>query len=169
MSKFFISEVPTLWNLRTGPMKRLNDSSDVPEARPGILLKTHTSSKRKTRLHSTFPRRNGYSWLRQHKSRRQESLWWIPELVCTWSARETLTLLSWRPWGHREVRRRWWRPTARCKQEKKREKMSNNWTYSWHLCFLKKLPQSWFTSEFFLNYTFTYFSIIFITRFRIWC
>ena len=24
-------------------------------------------------------------------------LWWIPELVCTWSARKTFTLLSWRP------------------------------------------------------------------------
>ena len=41
-------------------MKRLKDSSDVPEARLGILLKTFTSSKKKTRLHSTFPRRNGY-------------------------------------------------------------------------------------------------------------
>ena len=29
MSEFLISEVPTLWNLRTGPMKRLNDSSDI--------------------------------------------------------------------------------------------------------------------------------------------
>ena len=32
-SKILISEVPTLWNLRTG---RLNDSSDVPEARLGL-------------------------------------------------------------------------------------------------------------------------------------
>ena len=58
-------------------MKRLHDSSDVPEARLGILLKTYTSSKKKTRLHSTFPRRNGYSRLRQQMSRRKESLWWI--------------------------------------------------------------------------------------------
>ena len=28
---------------------------------------------------------------------------------------------------------------------------------------------SWFISEFFLNYTFTYFSIMFITGFRVWC
>ena len=48
-------------------MKKLNDSSDVPEARLGILLKTYTSSKKKTRLHSTFPRRNGYSRLRNLK------------------------------------------------------------------------------------------------------
>ena len=34
-------------------MKRLNDSSDVPEARLGILPKTCTSSKKKTRQHST--------------------------------------------------------------------------------------------------------------------
>ena len=33
----------------------------------------------KTRLHSTFPWRNGYSRLRQQKSRRQESLQLIPE------------------------------------------------------------------------------------------
>ena len=42
-----ISEVLTLWK-RTSPMKKLEDSSDVPEARRGI-------SKKKTRLHSTFP------------------------------------------------------------------------------------------------------------------
>ena len=35
-------------------MKRLNGSSDVPEARVGILLKTFTSSKKKTRLQSTL-------------------------------------------------------------------------------------------------------------------
>ena len=80
--------------------------------------------REKTRLHSTRPRNTGYSRLRQQKSRRKESLWWIPELVCIWSASETLTLLSWRPWGHRGVRRRWWRPTARCKQEKTPRYMS---------------------------------------------
>ena len=143
-SNILISEVPTLWNLRTGPMKRLKDNSDVPEARLGTLTKIYTGSKRKTKLHSTRPQKNGYCPLRQQKSWRKKSLWWIPELVCIWSASETLTLLSWRPWGHRGVRRRWWRPTARCKQEKKRQKQrctSKNWTYSWRLCFLKKLPK----------------------------
>ena len=71
-------------------MKRLNDSSDVPEARRGILPKNkYTSSKKKTRLHCTFPLRNGYSLLRQQKNRRKESLWVILELVCIWLARET--------------------------------------------------------------------------------
>ena len=46
---------------------------------------------------------------------------WFQERVCIWSVRKTLTLPSWRPWGQQEVRRRWWRPTARCKQEKKRQ------------------------------------------------
>ena len=50
-------------------MKRLNDSSDVPEARLGILLKPCTSSMKRTRLHVTFPERNGYSRLRRQKSR----------------------------------------------------------------------------------------------------
>ena len=39
------------------------------------LAKNITSSKKKTRLHSSFPQRNGYSRLRQQKSRRKESLW----------------------------------------------------------------------------------------------
>ena len=37
--KILISEVPTLWNLRTGPMKRLKDNSDAFEARHGTLPK----------------------------------------------------------------------------------------------------------------------------------
>ena len=63
-------------------MKRLNDSSDVPEARLGTLPKTFTSSKRTTKLHFILPRRNGYSQLRQQKSRSSslgETLWgsWV--------------------------------------------------------------------------------------------
>ena len=70
MSKFLIREVPTLCNLRTGPMKRLKDSSDVPEAKRGIsLAKKHIQAQRKrTRLHSTFPQRTGYSRLRQQRA-----------------------------------------------------------------------------------------------------
>ena len=102
-----------------------------------LCQKTFTSSKKKTRRHSTRSRKNGSSRLRKQKSR----LWWIPELVCSWSARKTLTLLSWRPWGHREVRRRWWRQMVKCEPEKKPRYMSMNSTYSWHLCFLEKHPQ----------------------------
>ena len=100
-------------------MKRLKDNSDATEARHGTLPKIFSSSKKKTKLHSTRPRRNGYSRLRQQKSLRKESLWWIPELACIWSTRNTLTQPNWRPGGHWGVRRWWWRPTARCKQEKK--------------------------------------------------
>ena len=67
--------------LSFSPMKRLKDNSDVPKARHGTLPKTYTSSKRTTKLHSTRPRKNGYSRLRQQKTRRKESLWWIPEQV----------------------------------------------------------------------------------------
>ena len=38
--------------------------------------------------------------------------------VCKWWVKKTLTLLSWSPLRHQEVR---WRPTAKCKQEKKRQ------------------------------------------------
>ena len=45
------------------------------------------------------------------------------------------------PWGLRRIRRRWWRPMARCKQEKKPQYLSKNWTFSWQWCFSKKHPQ----------------------------
>ena len=38
-SNLDISGVPTLWNSRIGPTKRLKDKSDVPKARLGILQK----------------------------------------------------------------------------------------------------------------------------------
>ena len=41
---------------------------------------------------------------------------------------------------HRGVRRRWRRPTARCKPEKERRYTSSSWTYSSKLCFLNKTP-----------------------------
>ena len=53
-------------------MKRLNDITDVPDARLGILPTTFSSSKKKTRLHSTFPWRNVYSRLRQQKLEERE-------------------------------------------------------------------------------------------------
>ena len=46
-------------------MERLKDNTDVPEARHGTLPKTITSSKKKTRLHSTRPRKNGYHELHE--------------------------------------------------------------------------------------------------------
>ena len=121
---------PYAKKIRGSVPRRLKDKSDEPKARLGISPKTFTSSKRTTKLHSTRPRKNGYSRLRQQKSQRKESLWWIFGGSSMWSASETLTMLSWRPWGHRGVLRRW-RPKARCEQIKKRRYTSNNGTYSW--------------------------------------
>ena len=56
-----VSEVSTLQNSRIGPTKRLDDNSDVPKARLGILPKIFTSSKRTTGLHSSHLQRSGFS------------------------------------------------------------------------------------------------------------
>ena len=90
MSKFLISEVPTLWHLRTGPM---NNSSDVPEARLGILLKSYTSKEEKDKAAFCFPATGCVN----KRAGGKKSLWLIPERVCIWSVRKILTLLSWRP------------------------------------------------------------------------
>ena len=103
------------------------------------LCQTHFQAHRERQSYILLaPGRLGTPGCVNKKSRMK---WWIPELVCIWSVRETLTLLSWRPWRHREVRRRWWLPTERCKRGKKPLYMSKNWTYSWRLCFSKELPQ----------------------------
>ena len=73
-----------------------NNASQT-SSRHGTLPETYTSSKKKKRLHSTRPRKNGYCRLPQQKSRKKESMWWIPELVCIRSASEILTLPNWRP------------------------------------------------------------------------
>ena len=108
------------------------------------LFKTHTRSRKRSKLHSTRLRKNGYSRLRQQKSRRKESLLWIPELVCIWSARKTFTLWSWRRWAYRNIQRRWWRPTARCKPQREVTVISKNWTCSSKLFFSKKTPVFFF-------------------------
>ena len=54
-------------------MKRLKDSSDVPEARLGILPKTYTSSK-KDKAAFYFPAEERVLRLRQQKSRKKDSL-----------------------------------------------------------------------------------------------
>ena len=52
----------------------------MPEAR------LDTSSKRKDKATFYSP---SEEWVLPPASRRKESLWWIPELVCTWSVKET--------------------------------------------------------------------------------
>ena len=56
-------------------------------------------------------------------------------------SKKDLNSAEWRPWGHRRIRRRWWREKVRCKPDKKPLYLSKNWTYLSKLCFLKKLPQ----------------------------
>ena len=117
---------PTLWNLRTGPMQRLNDSSDVPEARLGILLKTFTSSKQIQGCILLSRGGMGIPGCVNKRAGGKRVCSWFRRLVCISSARKTLTLPSWRPWGYRKILRRWWRPMARCKPEKNPLKMSKN-------------------------------------------
>ena len=138
-STILIGEVTTPKNLGTGPVKRLTDNSDAPEARRGIFQKTFSSSKRKTRLHSTYPRRNGCSRLRKQKSGKKDSLWWIPELECTWSVRKTFTLLSWR--DNEDIKKSDDGKRRGANKRRSDSTCQNNWTYLTKLCFLKKLPQ----------------------------
>ena len=49
---FLISEVPTLWNLRTDLKKRLKDKSDAPAETRGDWPRISWSSKKRTKLHS---------------------------------------------------------------------------------------------------------------------
>ena len=152
-SNLDISEVPTKENSRIGPTKRLKDKSDVPKTRLGILpkIKHVYMYVYKYMYIQAQSERPGYTLVACRKvgspkclSKRARG-----ERVCGWFPCEYAfggqwerpqTLLSWRSWGHQGVRRRWWRPTARCEQKKKPRYMCNNWTCSSLLCFFKKLP-----------------------------
>ena len=74
-SKFLISEVPTLWNLRTDLQERPKDKSDAPAVTRGDLPKIFTSSKRRTKLHSVRPSRSGFCRPHPRYNPRKESLW----------------------------------------------------------------------------------------------
>ena len=107
-----------------------------PKTTLGILPKLFTSSKKKER--ATFYSFSEESTIKSEGERVCGRFW---TKHAYGSARETLTQPTWRPWGHRQVLRRWWRPTARCKPDMKPRYTSKNWTHSWRSCFLKKHSQ----------------------------
>ena len=127
-SKILTSKVPALWNLRTGPKKRLKDNSDAPEARHGTLPRTCTSSKRQGYILLARGRMGTPSCVKKRAGGKRVCGTFRSKYAYGQQERKTLTLPNWRPWGYRRIRRRWWRPTARCKQEKKPRYMSKNWT-----------------------------------------
>ena len=184
-------------------MKRLKDSSDVPEARLGILLKTGFKLKEKEKAALYSP---AEEWVLPAASTKElEEIEFVvdsgasmhmvskkdlnsPELETMRTSRSPTTVMT----ANGEVQTR----------ERKRRKMSSNWTYSSKVMLLEETPavlsleklcedhgfsyhwisgqkphlikngeridcNSWFINEFFLNYTCTYFSIIFITGFRV--
>ena len=54
-------------------------------------------------------------------------------------------LLSWRPRGHREVRRRWWRPTARSAKTTRDRELSDSWTGFTRFIVLNEKPPDGYT------------------------
>ena len=94
---------------------------------------THIQAQRERQGYIPLSRKNGSSRLRKPKSRRKESLWWIQELVHMVSEKDHNS-------AELQTVKISRNPTT-CKAEKKPRYMSKNWTYSWRLCFLKKLPQ----------------------------
>ena len=124
-SKFLISEVPKLWNLRTDLKKRLKDKSDAPAARHGILPEIFTSSKRRTKLHSTHLRRefvvDSEASMHMVSKRYLNSA----ELETMETPRRPTTVM-----------------TANGEVQTKEEAtvLSKNWTCSWRWCYLKKHP-----------------------------
>ena len=116
-------------------MKRLNESSDVPEARLGIMPRTYTSSKKKTRFY--FP---AEEWVLPAASTKEPE---EREFVVDSGA--SVHMVSEKDLNSAELEtirtRSPMTATARCKHEKKRQCLSYNWTYLSKLCFVKKLPQ----------------------------
>ena len=102
------------------------------EAKLGTLPETFTSSKRTTKLHSTHPQKNA-GCLNKRAGRMVDSgtrMHMVSNKELNHAELETMRTLR--------------SPTTvmMAKGEvKKQQKTSKNWTYSWRLCFLKKLQQ----------------------------
>ena len=129
----------TLWKLRTDHRTRPKDKSDAPAETRGNLPRTSFSSK-ETEDKATFYSPYEDTGRIDNKTQRKESLWWTPEQACTWSARETLTLPNWRPWGHQKSDDGDDGQRRGVNERRSDRKCQTNWTYSCRLCFLKKLP-----------------------------
>ena len=120
-SKILISEVPTLWNVRTGHMYRLRDSSDVLKARLWILANNRYKLKEKDKDAFFSP---AEKWVLPVASTKEpdDREFVVGSGASMHMVSENLNSAE-LAWGLQGVRRRWWRPTARCKQEKKRQKL----------------------------------------------
>ena len=68
-----------------------------------VYCQKYVQAQKKTQLHSVRPRKSEQCRLHPQYNCGKESLWSIREQVCIWSASETLTLLSWTPWGYRGI------------------------------------------------------------------
>ena len=145
---------------------------NVPLLRSPYAMKFEDSSQEETERQQRCARSKDWNVGKKHKQPQRERQGYIllfrggmgtpgcvnkravGKRVCCWFRSECLHVVSekGRPLGHQEVRRRWWQLTARCKQEKKRQYMSNNWTFlqsyaSWRnscsSCFKATLWGSW--------------------------
>ena len=103
----------------------------MPEVRLGILLETYTSSKKKTRLHSTFPRSKRAGGEREFVVDSGASMHMVSEKDLNSAELETMRISR----SPTTVM------TANGEPEKKRRTTSSNRTFSSKLCFSKKRPQ----------------------------
>ena len=138
---FLVSEVPTLQNSRIGSTKRLHDNSDVPKARLGILPKICTSSKKKTRLHCTFPRRRGYSPAASTKEPEEREFVVDSGASMLTVSEEDLNSAELETMRTSRCPTTVMTPNGEVQTREEATVCVKNWTCSSKLCFLKKLPQ----------------------------
>ena len=117
-----------LQNLRIGLRKRRNGKSDGPVKQRGGWLKASSNKRRKIKLHSSHLRRLGVYLRHQPLNKRKDILLTL-ERRCTWSAKRTWIPLNWKPWRHREVRRRLQQPMVKCRRVRMLQYMSKSWIF----------------------------------------
>ena len=76
------------------PRRDWTTTAMCPKQGLGSCQKYIQARRETTRLHSSHPQRSGLSQVPHQESRVGESLWLMPERVCIWSVRKTLTRLD---------------------------------------------------------------------------
>ena len=125
-----MSVAPMLQILRRDLRKKPCTENDAPAEMHGKWRKMSTSSKKRTKLHSSHLQKFVHYQRRLQQNQRKDHLWKILEHQCTCWETKTGTELNWRLFEHPETPQRLSQPMVKCKQMKKQQCTSTTLIFS---------------------------------------